>query len=92
MTQNSPARIFGKSLYCNNSFRRAGCSVAIPPEFAAKGKARPLPQRPPGAISHDMTHQVHIIGGGLAGSEAAWQLAEAGFTVKLSEMRGAPVD
>uniref|UniRef100_UPI0035CAF377 methylenetetrahydrofolate--tRNA-(uracil(54)- C(5))-methyltransferase (FADH(2)-oxidizing) TrmFO n=1 Tax=uncultured Sphingomonas sp. TaxID=158754 RepID=UPI0035CAF377 len=35
-----------------------------------------------------MTHQVHIIGGGLAGSEAAWQLAEAGFTVKLSEMRG----
>ena len=35
-----------------------------------------------------MTHQIHIIGGGLAGSEAAWQLAEAGFRVKLSEMRG----
>lgn len=35
-----------------------------------------------------MTHDVHIIGGGLAGSEAAWQLAEAGYTVKLSEMRG----
>jgi len=35
-----------------------------------------------------MTHQVHIIGGGLAGSEAAWQLAEAGVRVKLSEMRG----
>ncbi|RUN75270.1 methylenetetrahydrofolate--tRNA-(uracil(54)-C(5))-methyltransferase (FADH(2)-oxidizing) TrmFO [Sphingomonas sp. TF3] len=35
-----------------------------------------------------MTHQIHIIGGGLAGSEAAWQLAEAGFAVKLSEMRG----
>lgn len=35
-----------------------------------------------------MTHDVHIIGGGLAGSEAAWQLAEAGFAVKLSEMRG----
>ena len=33
-------------------------------------------------------HQVHIIGGGLAGSEAAWQLAEAGFEVRLSEMRG----
>jgi methylenetetrahydrofolate--tRNA-(uracil-5-)-methyltransferase len=31
---------------------------------------------------------VHIIGGGLAGSEAAWQLAEAGVTVRLSEMRG----
>jgi methylenetetrahydrofolate--tRNA-(uracil-5-)-methyltransferase len=32
--------------------------------------------------------QVHIIGGGLAGSEAAWQLAEAGHQVRLSEMRG----
>jgi methylenetetrahydrofolate--tRNA-(uracil-5-)-methyltransferase len=35
-----------------------------------------------------MTHQVHLIGGGLAGSEAAWQLAEAGLKVRLSEMRG----
>ena len=35
-----------------------------------------------------MTHDIHIIGGGLAGSEAAWQLAEAGFRVRLSEMRG----
>src|SRR5688572_14848284 len=35
-----------------------------------------------------MTTQVHIVGGGLAGSEAAWQLAEAGVTVRLSEMRG----
>ena len=35
-----------------------------------------------------MTHDIHIIGGGLAGSEAAWQLAEAGWRVKLSEMRG----
>jgi methylenetetrahydrofolate--tRNA-(uracil-5-)-methyltransferase len=35
-----------------------------------------------------LTHQVHIIGGGLAGSEAAWQLAQAGIRVKLSEMRG----
>src|SRR5690242_11575542 len=35
-----------------------------------------------------MTHQVHIVGGGLAGSEAAWQLAQAGLKVRLSEMRG----
>ena len=35
-----------------------------------------------------MTHQVHIIGGGLAGSEAAWQLARRGVSVRLSEMRG----
>ena len=33
-------------------------------------------------------HQVHIIGGGLAGSEAAWQLARRGAKVRLSEMRG----
>src|SRR5690242_1686798 len=30
---------------------------------------------------------VHIIGGGLAGSEAAWQLARAGIPVILHEMR-----
>jgi methylenetetrahydrofolate--tRNA-(uracil-5-)-methyltransferase len=35
-----------------------------------------------------VTHQVHIIGGGLAGSEAAWQLAKRGLRVRLSEMRG----
>ena len=35
-----------------------------------------------------MSHDLHIIGGGLAGSEAAWQLAEAGVSVRLSEMRG----
>jgi len=35
-----------------------------------------------------MSFDIHIIGGGLAGSEAAWQLAEAGFKVRLSEMRG----
>jgi hypothetical protein len=31
---------------------------------------------------------VQIIGGGLAGCEAAWQLAQRGVRVKLSEMRG----
>src|ERR1700712_2075925 len=35
-----------------------------------------------------MTHDIHIIGGGLAGAEAAWQLAESGHKVRLSEMRG----
>src|ERR1700742_2717209 len=30
---------------------------------------------------------VHIIGAGLAGSEAAWQVAEAGCRVVLHEMR-----
>src|SRR5947207_12760293 len=30
---------------------------------------------------------VHVIGGGLAGSEAAWQMARAGVPVVLHEMR-----
>src|SRR5208337_5489789 len=32
---------------------------------------------------------IHVIGGGLAGSEAAWQAAEAGVPVVLHEMRPA---
>ncbi|MBM3609565.1 MAG: methylenetetrahydrofolate--tRNA-(uracil(54)-C(5))-methyltransferase (FADH(2)-oxidizing) TrmFO, partial [Alphaproteobacteria bacterium] len=34
-----------------------------------------------------MTNAVHIIGGGLAGCEAAWQIARAGVRVILHEMR-----
>ncbi len=34
-----------------------------------------------------MIEPVHVIGGGLAGSEAAWQLAETGIPVILHEMR-----
>ena len=34
-----------------------------------------------------MTSTIKIIGGGLAGSEAAWQLAERGFQIELYEMR-----
>ena len=34
-----------------------------------------------------MSKIIHIIGGGLAGSEAAWQAAEAGARVVLHEMR-----
>lgn len=33
------------------------------------------------------THPIHVIGGGLAGSEAAWQIAQAGIPVVLHEMR-----
>ncbi|MEM1360103.1 MAG: methylenetetrahydrofolate--tRNA-(uracil(54)-C(5))-methyltransferase (FADH(2)-oxidizing) TrmFO [Pseudomonadota bacterium] len=34
-----------------------------------------------------MTHKLHIIGGGMAGSEAAWQAAQAGVPVVIYEMR-----
>ncbi len=33
------------------------------------------------------TSPIHVVGGGLAGSEAAWQLAERGHDVMLHEMR-----
>lgn len=35
----------------------------------------------------ELTKPIHVIGGGLAGSEAAWQAAEAGVPVILHEMR-----
>src|SRR5580704_17706124 len=35
----------------------------------------------------DLVHPIHILGGGLAGSEAAWQIATAGFDCVLFEMR-----
>ena len=34
-----------------------------------------------------MTQNIHIIGAGLAGSEAAWQIAESGHAVTVHEMR-----
>ncbi|MCV2881118.1 methylenetetrahydrofolate--tRNA-(uracil(54)-C(5))-methyltransferase (FADH(2)-oxidizing) TrmFO [Actibacterium sp. XHP0104] len=34
-----------------------------------------------------MTQELHIIGGGMAGSEAAWQAASAGVPVVIHEMR-----
>ena len=34
-----------------------------------------------------MTERLHIIGGGMAGSEAAWQAANAGVPVTIHEMR-----
>jgi methylenetetrahydrofolate--tRNA-(uracil-5-)-methyltransferase len=37
--------------------------------------------------THSSTPIVHIVGAGLAGSEAAWQIANAGIRVVLHEMR-----
>jgi len=38
-------------------------------------------------MNNENTKPVHVVGGGLAGSEAAWQLARAGVRVILHEMR-----
>ena len=40
-----------------------------------------------GAYVATMTQELHIVGGGLAGAEAAWQAARAGTRVVLHEMR-----
>lgn len=39
-------------------------------------------------MTHSDIKPVHVIGGGMAGSEASWQLARAGIPVILHEMRG----
>jgi methylenetetrahydrofolate--tRNA-(uracil-5-)-methyltransferase len=38
-------------------------------------------------MAHERFPAVHVIGGGLAGSEAAWQIAASGLPVVLHEMR-----
>src|SRR2546423_12046735 len=38
-------------------------------------------------MTEECLRPVHIIGGGLAGSEAAWQIATRGISVVLHEMR-----
>jgi len=38
-------------------------------------------------MATDHSNQIHVIGGGLAGSEAAWQIARCGLPVILHEMR-----
>ncbi|MEX2630282.1 MAG: methylenetetrahydrofolate--tRNA-(uracil(54)-C(5))-methyltransferase (FADH(2)-oxidizing) TrmFO [Tistlia sp.] len=43
-----------------------------------------IPAQHPGAIDPG---PIHVVGGGLAGSEAAWQIARAGLPVVLHEMR-----
>jgi methylenetetrahydrofolate--tRNA-(uracil-5-)-methyltransferase len=41
----------------------------------------------PGRYNRSLTMRVTVVGGGLAGSEAAWQLARRGIGVDLHEMR-----
>jgi methylenetetrahydrofolate--tRNA-(uracil-5-)-methyltransferase len=49
------------------------------------GRIRTAPQGDAATVTSP--RPVHVIGGGLAGSEAAWQLASAGIPVVLHEMR-----
>ncbi len=75
----------------SDSDRFANSHYGHPTQILPHGKrSRLLPCRP--AMRHMRRMQndpVHVIGAGLAGSEAAWQLAEAGVPVVLHEMRPA---
>src|SRR5271154_1874948 len=46
-----------------------------------------VPDRDPSLNTRTSPAPVHVVGGGLAGSEAAWQIAQAGVPVVLHEMR-----
>src|SRR3954452_18835128 len=54
-------------------------------------RARPKGLIPPGGFRYrrpmSSLDPIHVVGGGLAGSEAAWQIASAGVPVVLHEMR-----
>ncbi len=52
-------------------------------------RSPPFPPSPPSPSVRPDPAPVHVIGAGLAGSEAAWQLARAGVAVVLHEMRPA---
>ena len=43
-----------------------------------------MPEEP---VRTGATRPVHVIGGGLAGAEAAWQVASRGIAVRLPDMR-----
>jgi methylenetetrahydrofolate--tRNA-(uracil-5-)-methyltransferase len=47
----------------------------------------PIMKQPGHGSTQDDLDRLHVVGGGLAGSEAAWQAAEAGVPVVLHEMR-----
>src|SRR5918998_276021 len=53
---------------------------------AARARLDPV-RRPTDIDSMAQIEPVHVVGGGLAGSEAAWQIAESGVPVVLHEMR-----
>src|SRR6056297_3580757 len=77
-----------RAMSCSHSsgrrFRRITSSETTSRADAARSGF--IPARPR-AISTPMAETLHIVGGGMAGSEAAWQAAEAGVPVVLHEMR-----
>ncbi len=61
--------------------------MKIPCSVASACTPKPLPSPARSPIAARMDTELHIVGGGLAGAEAAWQAARAGVRVVLHEMR-----
>jgi len=59
----------------------------FPPFELTSAFVRPVAYRVPLAYGAVMSEILHIVGGGLAGSEAAWQAAQMGTRVVIHEMR-----
>jgi len=75
----------------NDGICPATCGGRFPASAASSGPVQqePMPTTFPSSPAplHDLPPPVHVVGAGLAGSEAAWQLARAGVPVVLHEMR-----
>src|SRR5271165_7642156 len=67
-------------------WRLGGVRIAPGADFCSDSSAGRLTRGTRSAKRPPM-RPIHVIGGGLAGSEAAWQAAEAGIPVVLHEMR-----
>ncbi|PYE28223.1 methylenetetrahydrofolate--tRNA-(uracil-5-)-methyltransferase [Rhizobium sp. PP-CC-3A-592] len=77
-----PAALFGAPL----SFVTARAETPRGDVPALPGRSVLLYER--AMTKHSSHSPIHVIGGGLAGSEAAWQIAQSGIPVILHEMRG----
>ena len=62
-------------------------SLPVPAPKASKSLTRSALKRAPPHANGEAMKPIHIIGAGMAGSEAAWQAACAGIPVVLHEMR-----
>ncbi len=68
-------------------FRKAPIIAIVPSGARKKRCARPADMLSPSAMTHQSPAPIHVVGAGLAGSEAAWQLVSRGIPVVVHEMR-----
>jgi len=83
--ERSDAAIQTQTPYAQHEWKNLNW-IATPPQTVARNDAKGKPNFV--MQQHDSKSKpVHVIGGGLAGSEAAWQLAQRNVPVVIHEMR-----